>query len=183
MCKNRDKLNLSIIIDNECIYKFDEKINENSMIKSAKHIEQLLIDKNTPANKMQNVFELLIEVMQNILNYSSDSINLEDNKKEAHGTLTLSYNSQNDSYILQSCNLIFAAQEEIIKERVSSLIGLDAKALRKLSRVKMRTKEDTHDNGAGLGFIMMARKSIEPIDIKFMPYKDDIVQYRLKLVI
>ncbi len=182
MCEN-DNLNMCLKIDDNTIYEFDEKINEQSMISSAKHIEQLLKENNAKPNKIQDIFELLIEVMQNILNYSYLNVDLENNKKEANGTFILSYDTSTDTYTLQSCNLIYEKQREPIVDKLNSIKGLDDKALRKLAREKMRSKEDMHSKGAGLGFIMMERKSSQPIEVEFLEFKDDLLQYKLKLTI
>ncbi len=182
-CNDLENLKLCLEIDEKTIYEFNEKINEASIVKSAKYIEKLLQQNSAKPEKIQNVFELLIEVMQNILNYSYGSIFLEDNKKEAHGVLSLSYTSETDRYILQSCNLIDKKQENLINKKLQDIEGLDSIALRKLAREKMRSKEDNHNKGAGLGFIMMARKCIEPIRVEFTPYNENILQYKLKLLI
>ena len=182
-CEDLKDLRLCLEIDDKTIYEFNDKINEKNMIDSAKYIEELLHKNNAKPDKVQNVFELLVEVMQNILNNSYGSSILENNKKEAYGVLTISYRSDTDTYILQSCNLITQEQENAIRKKLKELEGLDSKALRKLTREKMRSKEDNHDKGAGLGFIMMARKCIAPIEIGFSPYRDTILQYKLKLVI
>ncbi len=182
-CEDLENLELCLEIDDKTIYNFSDKINEENIVKTVKHIEKLLKQNNASPKKVQDVFELLVEVMQNILNYSYGSTTLKDNKREASGILSILYKSSTDTYILQSCNLIAKKQESIINEKLKSLEGLDDKALRKLAREKMRSREDNHDKGAGLGFIMMARKSIEPINISFIPYKDDFLQYKLKLII
>ncbi len=159
-CKDLENLKLCLEIDDKTIYEFNDKINEKNIVEAAKYIEELLKQNNTSSKKIQDVFELLVEVMQNILNYSHGSTTLKDNKREAYGILSLSYTSDTDIYILQSCNVIAKEQENIIKEKLKSLEGLDDKALRKLAREKMRSREDNHDKGAGLGFIMMAKKCI-----------------------
>ncbi len=182
MCGNNN-LNMCLKIDNNTIYEFDEKINEQSIIKSAKHIETLLKDNNAKPNKIQDVFELLIEVMQNMLNYSYGNTDLPNNKKEANGVFVLSYDTATDIYTLQSCNLINEKQQQPIIDKLDSLKGLDDKALRKLAREKMRSKEDNHSKGAGLGFIMMERKSSKPIEIGFLPFRDGLLQYKLTLIV
>ncbi len=183
MCEDIKNLKICLTIDKNTIYEFDEKINEQSIIESAKHIEQLLIEHNAKSSKIQNVFELSVEVMQNILNYSYGNKDLPNNKKEAVGVLTLSYSSSDDIYTLQSCNLIDKNQEDIIKSKLQEVEGLDNSALRKLSREKMRSRDGNHAKGAGLGFIMMAKKCCEPISVDFKGFKDDIVQYKLVLKI
>lgn len=182
-CESLKDLTLCLEIDDKVIYEFEDIFNEENMIASAKYIEDLLHKNNAKPGKIQNVFVLLIEMMQNILNYSYGTVVLEDNKKEAFGMLIITYKSNNDTYTLQSCNLITQAQENEIRNKLKALEGLDSDALRKLARDKMRSKEDNHKQGAGLGFILMARKSIEPIEVDFLPWKEDVLQYKLKLII
>jgi len=176
-------MDMHLKIDNTTIYKFDEKINEESMIKSVKHIEELLKQNKAKPDKIQNVFELIIEIMQNMLNYSYGNKQLANNKKEADGSFTLSYKTSDDTYLLQSCNLIEDFQKETIKERLQEINGLDKKEIRKLIREKMKTKEGMHDKGAGLGFMMMARRSIEPIQTEILPHNDGIYKFTLKVVV
>ena len=176
-------MDMHLKIDETAIYEFNEKINEESMIKSVKHIEKLLKQNNAKPDKIQNVFELIIEIMQNMLNYSYRNKKLANNKKEADGSFTLSYITSDDTYLLQSCNLIEDFQKRIIQERLKEIKGLDKKDIRKLIREKMKTKEGVHDKGAGLGFMMMAKRSIEPINIEFLPHSDSINKFILKLIV
>ena len=182
MC-NDDNPNLYLKIDENIIFEFHETINEQAIIDTAKQIEHLLKQNNAKPAKIQDVFEILVEVMQNMLNYSYGNTLLENNKKEANGNFTLSYETISDTYTLKSCNLIDANLQEVIVQKIDSIKDLDDKALRKLSREKMRSKEDNHDKGAGLGFIMMQRKSTQAIDIEFVPFEENVVQFKLKLIL
>ena len=148
MCEN-ENLKMCLKIDDTTIYEFDEKINEQSIINSAKHIEQLLIENNAKPNKIQDVFELLVEIMQNMLNYSYGNIDLPNNKKEANGVFVLSYDTKIDIFTLQSCNLINENQKQIIENKFDSIKGLDDKELRKLTRDIMRNNTDKHNKGGG----------------------------------
>ena len=175
-------IKICIKIDDNVIYEFSGKINEKIMIYSANHIEQLLIENGANKEKIHNVFELFVETIQNILNYSYNA-RLNANKKEVRCDFSLLYSTEDNTYILESCNLIEESQKEIIELKIKSLEDLDNKTLRKLIRKKSRSKEDNHDNGAGLGYIIMTRKSSLPIKAQFFPYEEGILQYKQKLVI
>jgi hypothetical protein len=162
------------------IYEFSGRVDEQVMINGANHIEKLLIANGANKDKIQNVFELFIETIQNILNYSYNSIKVKDNKKEVFCNFSLFYLTEKDTYILESCNLIKESQKEIIKHKMELIKDLDEKALRKLIRQKSRSKEDNHDKGAGLGYMIMARKSSSPIEILFLPYSEGILQLMLR---
>jgi len=178
-----NKLTLYLAIDGNSIYKFSGKMNEKNMINAANTIEKLLIEKSAPKDKVQNVFELFIETIQNILNYASNSIELTNNKREVMCDCSLSFFTKENTYILESCNLIHKNQKSLIKERVASIDGLDKQTLRKLIRKSSRDKENKHTYGAGLGYILMTLKSKHPIEIKFKEYDNNTFQYKQKLVI
>ncbi len=178
-----ESLMLCLQIDGERIYQYCGKINEEEIVKNAKNIENILKQNGASPDKIQNVFELFVESMQNMLNYSYGTIELENNKRESNCNFSLSYDTQENSYILESCNLIQANQKENIEKNLDQIQGLDKMALRKLARKKVRSRKDTHDKGAGLGFIIMARKSLKPIEVTFIPQSNNIFRYRQKLVI
>ena len=176
-------LKLCLNIDGDNIYEFSGKMNEQSMIAGANYIERLLLEKSVSQDKIQNVFELFIETIQNILNYSSNSVKGDNNKREVSCDCVLSYFTDNNTYILESCNLIHKHQKKIIEEKVNAIKNLDKQALRKLIRKHSRSKEKKHDQGAGLGYILMALKSSLPIEIKFIKFDDKTLKYRQKLVV
>lgn len=178
-----EELKICVEINEKEIYSFNEKVNEQKIIETASKIEKLLLENGANHTKIKSVYEITIEMLQNILNYSYDSSKVENNKMEANGYFGVCYSTQKDNYNLKSCNLIEKVQEEIIINKIDSIKNLDDKELRKLAREKMRSKEDNHDKGAGLGFIMMQRKSTQPIAIEFVPFKDEIVQFKLKLIL
>ena len=173
---------ICIKIDGIIIYEFSGRVNEKIMISSDNNIERLLMEKGAKKEKVQNVFELFIETVQNILNYSYN-VKLNSNKKEVFCNFSLLYSTRDDIYILESCNLIEEAQKEVIEFKLKSLENLDDKALRRLIRKKSRSREDRHDRGAGLGYIMMTSKSSLPISVYFTPYREGILKYKQKLVI
>ncbi|MBU1666952.1 SiaB family protein kinase [bacterium] len=176
-------LKVCIQIDDKTIYEFSGKIDEQIMVQSANHIEKLLINNGAKIDKIQNVFELFIETIQNMLNYAYNSMKLENNKRKVFCNFTLSYFTANNLYILDSCNFITVDQKKVIKHKVNSIKDLDDASLRKLIRQKSRSKVDHHEKGAGLGYIIMTRRSSSPIEIQFIPYKKNILKYKQRLTI
>lgn len=175
---------ICIQVDEKTIYTFSGKMDEAKMIESANHIEKLLIQNGAKKDKIQNVFELFIETIQNMLNYAYNSMKLKNNKREVFCNFSLSYFTEKNLYRLESCNLISVEQRDVIEYKVKSIKKLDDASLRKLIRQKSRSKVDNHDKGAGLGYIIMTRKSSSPIEIEFTPYGDnDVLTYKQRLII
>lgn len=177
-------IEMSVEIDKNPIYSFTQTVTEDNIIESAKAIEKMLISNQAKPEKIQNVFEIIVEIMQNMLNYSYGSRSIDENKKEGYGSFSLSYFSNEDTYVICSGNEIANSQQKIIEERVKEIEGLDSQALRKLLREKMRSKKDIHDKGAGLGFATIAKKCIAPIEINFIPTdKEGVLLFEQKLTI
>ena len=47
----------------------------------------------------------------------------------------------------------------------------------------MKSKRDGHKNGAGLGFATIATKISKPISVEFENILEDVVKYRLEVVV
>jgi hypothetical protein len=118
-----------------------------------------------------------------MLNYASNSIEVRDNKREVECGCTLSYFTKDNSYTLESCNLINKNQKKLIEERIYAIKGLDNKVLRQLIRKHSRSKKAKHNYGAGLGYIIMTLKSTLPIEIEFTNHDNNTFRYKQKLVI
>jgi len=184
MCELNENLKLSLSINDKLIYSNQETINESTIISTVKHIRELLLKNEEEQKTIKDIFEIMVEVMQNILNYSYGNVHLENNKKEAKGSIIVLYNTKDDQYTIQSCNLITKDQKEVLHTRLKEVEGLDKSALRKLARVKMRSRHDNHDRGAGLGLIVMAQKVSKPIKMDFKVCKDpNLYEYMLTLIV
>jgi len=178
-----NQLNICIEIDNDTIFECNAKINEDSITKSAIEVENKLQKYNADVDQVRSIYEITVEILQNILNYAHDSKYISENKKEATGNFKVSYQTNTNKYYIYSCNLIESNKVNKIKDIVNNLIGLDQKDIRKLLRQSMRNKSNKHEKGAGLGFIMMAKYVSEPIDITFEDVENDIKSFKLKLVV
>ncbi|MEA1917290.1 MAG: SiaB family protein kinase [Campylobacterota bacterium] len=177
------ELDLSISIDGKVICELNPKITQETIIKSVNDIKQQLLDNGVSQEKVFDVYDASIEILQNILKYSYGNNVDKDKKREADGQFIASYDSSNQTITIISSNNISSAQVETIKKRIDEVTGLDEKALKKLLREKMRSKRDGHADGAGLGFATIATKVIQPIEVTFKNISADIVQFTLKIKI
>ena len=183
-CSDLQSLRLCIKIDGTIVYEFAAKVDEQSIIKTAKELEAVLKKAHLPEHKIQDIFEVTVEILQNILNYAYQSRHLDNDKREAYGSFIIAYEKKSQNYIITSCNLIEKSQEAHIKNRLKEVQGLDKQALRALGLKKMRHKADTHAKGAGLGFIKIAKKACKPLVAQFLDTDDaHILQYRLTITL
>jgi len=182
MCEE-NRLNLCVKMDNETIYTFHATIDEAMIVQTAKEIEEVLLYHGASVYKIKEIFSVLVEVMQNILFYSSNTKELPNNKKEARGSLSLSYDSTNDTYKLESCNLIQSKEKKKIKHYIEEINALSKEELRQLYKTKLRSRENKHKQGAGLGLIVIAKRSSMPIEVKFEKNAHNLYCYKQTLYI
>ncbi len=184
MKTNEEKeLELCIKIDDNTISKLSSKITQENIITTVQNIKQQLLDNCMDKEKVFNIYDISIEMLQNILKYSYGNQIDEQHKRAADGKFTLSFDSTKNEVIVASCNLISLTQAETIRQRVDEVAGLDEKALRKLLRAKMKSKRDNHENGAGLGFATIASKISQPLEVEFEEILDGVMKYKLVVVI
>ncbi|WP_455756964.1 SiaB family protein kinase [Sulfurimonas sp.] len=168
-------------VDGSVICQFDEKIDNKNIVSSVTNIESSLKKLNISEEKIDDIFKVMIEILNNILNYSSDTKDIGNKSNEAKGTFKIVIDTKLNSFIMESSNLIYDSQKEILESRLLEVKGLDYNSLRKLKRKKMRAKYDVHDKGAGLGFLTMALIVGDSINIEFIPVEGNILKYILRL--
>ena len=181
--KNGKELDLCIKMDENIISELHSKITQENIITTVQTIKQQLLDNNLDKEKVFNIYDISIEMLQNILKYSYGNRIDEDKKREADGQFIVAYNSANDKFTISSSNLITSNQIEIIEQRVVEVAGLSEKELRKLLRTKMKSKKDNHENGAGLGFVTIATKISEPIQVNFEKVLENVTKYSLTVMV
>lgn len=181
--KDTKNLELYMDIDNKLLSELHPKITQKNIILTVQDIKKQLLENNVDKDKVFNIYDVSIEILQNILKYSYGNIADENNKRQADGDFRVSFYSTTSEIMITSSNLITAAQAEVIKERIEEVKGLNEKELRKLIRLKMKTKKDGHENGAGLGFATIASKISKPLSVEFETILDDVIKYKLKIFI
>ena len=117
--------------------------------------------------KAHNIFNIFIELVQNILNYSK---NQNDNINEIikRGSLVIvGYDKNKKLFYVSSSNLIDNQDKEKLKEKINHLNSLDTDGLKKYYREMRKNGNNKHDQGAGLGFIDMAKRSSQKLMYDF----------------
>lgn len=115
----------------------------------------------------RNMFLVSIEQLQNIMSYSKHKNIHENNKYISPGVLVIGYNEKKDKYYVTSSNEITQKDVDVISTKLDIIQTMDKEQLRKYMREKLRSAEDLHDRGAGVGFIEMAKHSSEKLEYDF----------------
>lgn len=183
MQNKKEYLNLEIEIDNMTIMEFNGLITQRSIVDLARTIEATLIDFEEEETKVRTIFEVMVEIMQNILSYSYDSIDLGNNTYQSRGHVKICLDNSSKIYTIDTGNLISKNKKEGITSIIEEANSLDADGLKTLYKERRRDRRKNHDRGAGLGFLDMARKSKNRLGFKFLENDEESLMFELSVKI
>jgi hypothetical protein len=162
---------------------FSGAISQHILSGFAKGMEFKLQNLGVENKTIRSIFEILIEMMQNVLNYSYDSSNIRDDIYESNGIIVIGHDEKLDKYFVLSGNRVSLDKKDKISKNLDYLNSLNDKELRTLYKEKRKDRRDSHERGAGLGFIDLARKSSEPVEYQFLNKDENSLFFSLKVTI
>lgn len=124
-------------------------------------------DEGHDKNTTKSMFLISIELLQNVMSYSKQKLIREGNKYTSPGVLVVGYDDKKGKYYVNTSNEIGEADKLKVSEKLDYINSLDSKEQRKLLREKLKSAEDTHERGAGVGFIEVAKRSSEKVEYDF----------------
>ena len=138
----------------------------------------------THRRKANCILVILIEMVQNIINYSILN-------KDSHfpaitnceGTILLGFDPAKDKLFLKSGNIVEAKHIKKIEKRIEEIIVLDRENTRLRYRELRRSGKNASERGAGLGFLEIQRKTTEPLSYSLKDLKDGSYYYTLEAFI
>lgn len=128
-----------------------------------------------PINKYLNLF---IELSQNILRYSADSISNNIGNMVSNGHILVGLQSSN--FYIISNNPIKGKHEIFLKDKLTTLEKLSKDELNEMYKIQLKHIKDHDSKGAGLGLIDIFRKA-DIIGHGFTPLDNDTKLLTLKV--
>jgi hypothetical protein len=152
----------------------------------AEFLQRRLDMDDMPLNASQAVFSVFVEQMNNMLMYSAEKgkqENAEIGVKEASRGIFI-LGSRDNSYYVQTGNVIKNSSVEHLKNRIDLLNTLDKKELRSLYKEQIKSDNDNPESrGAGIGLTEIARRASSRIEYEFMPYSDGLSYFTMYVTI
>ncbi len=131
--------------------------------------------------KPKKLFVTTIELIQNIKNYSAETVDVTGNSPVGVGFAGV-YSGE-DEFISVSGNLVKTAHVERIKAHCSKVRGRTVQELRALYNEQLKEPPPEGSKGAGLGFIDIAIKTGGQVDFEFTPINDDVTFFTISAFI
>lgn len=149
------------------VFSFSGMISQSLtsfMIETAK---KQLEARGEDAKMTRNMLLIGIEQLQNIMSYSKEKDIFQGNRYVSPGVMVIGFSDQKQKYYVNSSNEIVFEDKEKVSKKLDYINSLEKDELRKYLREKLRSAEDKHDRGAGVGFIEMAKRSSEKLEYGF----------------
>lgn len=131
---------------------------------------------------VRSVFAVFVEQMQNMIRYSAErfgsSADPEAQVELRYGVLTIGQEAGN--YVVNAGNLIHRDDVERMREQLSALSAMDKEQLKAAYKEQLKAEPDEHSKGAGIGFIVIARRASKPIEFDFMETEGDYAFFALR---
>jgi len=175
----KEYLNLKVEINDLVIMNFKGLITQSSIVDLAKTVESTLHSFYEEETKIRTIFEIIIEIMQNMLSYSYDSVDLGDNTYQSNGDIRITLNKSTHTYLINSGNLINVTKRESIQNSLDEINTLNFDELKEAYKERRRSRRRNHGRGAGLGFLDIARKSKNKLEYNFLENDENSLMFNL----
>ncbi len=139
---------------------------------------------NIKMSTMMNVYSVVVEQVQNIIRYSAEvipgEIMGEKNPEIRLGTLVVGY--EDEHYFVVSGNQIRNSDAKRLRERLTALRNMTKDELKQHYKEQRRKDREPTSQGAGLGFIEIARKA-ERLEFDFHPINETVSFFSLRIIV
>jgi len=132
------------------------------------------------SRKKEKLFTILYELGQNIIKYSYGD---KGDNDSIQSCIEISHESQDDKFKITSKNRVLIDSVEKIKSRINEANGIDKNKIKDIYRELRKSKKYGHEDGAGLGFFELAKRSSEMIEYSFDTLDEDSSYYKITVTI
>ena len=153
--------NVSLVYEGEithAITKAFTSLTESAMAKTSES-----------GSTQRKVFHVMVECLQNISKHAEE-VSSGVLHKEKRGVFLIHKND--DSFGVTTGNVIANDKIENLKSSLDHINSLDKDELKKLHKEQMRGGALSEKQGAGLGFIDIAKKTGNPLEYHFLDIDD-----------
>lgn len=155
-----------IMLNKGIIFSFGGLISQDVIVSIVNNIKSELKIHGAVDSVINSIFLVVIEQMQNVMSYSKDK-KIKDSKYTSQGITVIGFDELKQKYFVASSNKIKDEDKIRISDKIEKINSLDDKQLRKYSRELLRSGDESHDRGAGVGLVEMAKNSSEKLLYKF----------------
>lgn len=121
----------------------------------------------------RKLFSSFIELSQNIIHYSSDSLQTTVAQESALRQGAVCISKEGEHHLMLCANPIASKDVDRLRENLEPLRNMSLEEIKHAYKVTLRAETPESSKGAGLGFLTMARDASAPLEFAFHPRADD----------
>jgi hypothetical protein len=165
------------------IFAFSGPVSQHVIEGIGETLKQKMELEDAGMNTIQKVFSVFVEQMQNVVNYSAETVTQPDQLEGELRIGTLVVGRDGPHFWVQCGNLVRMDQTSGLRNRLDFLRSLNKDELKALYRERRKSAAAPESKGAGLGFIDIARKASRPIEYTFVSAASGMVFFTIKAII
>lgn len=169
--------------DNHIQFSYKGPITQEVLISLGDTIKEKLHRDDCDAKVVRRVFSVLVEAAHNILKYSTEKTEVDENNKATGIGLIGIGKTECNLFLVFSGNIVSPSEAKMIQARLENINSLSREELQKTYSQQLKQGTITSDGSAGLGLYEVARKSDRPIQFSFSPLEDGNVFFELKIFV
>ncbi|RKE02511.1 SiaB family protein kinase [Marinifilum flexuosum] len=167
-------------IDEDAIFDYKGRIDDEDVTRILNSIERILKAKDESPKIFKKIFNVLIELVQNLHHHGEvpANLNVDYNK---FGVLIL--RDEGMQYRISVGNFIKIEGLKLIRDRIDQINTLSSEETRNLYRIILNNEQFSEKGGGGLGMVEIARKSGNNMEYQFIDYNTDYLFLSIDVVI
>jgi len=165
------------------IFSFSGYLSEEILYSLGNALRQKMTLEDANVTTVKKVFSVFVEQAQNIIRYSADKLSGDKGKSIELSSGMVTIGTENDRFFIVCANVVLAADEPRLRERLELLRAMDREAIKAYYKEQLREAPEEQSKGATIGLIEIARRASEPIEFDFDPIDDQTFFFCMKVSI
>ena len=166
---------IQILDEFDILFSYSGFISQEVLVELANVVKKDLSTFETKTPKVNKVYEVVIEMLHNVLNHSKDQFPIAKNQYKSKGSCLISKNENQESYSIFCINTIHTQDKQKIKEKIDFINKLTPQERKIFQKQQLQKKVALEDRGAGLGFFEISKRSTQKLEYQF--FTIDTLEY------
>ena len=167
-------------IDEDSIFDYMGKIEDDNVTEILLCIEQILKAKDESPKVFRKIFNILVELVQNLYHHGEVPSDFDVSYKK-FGVLIL--RDEGTQYRICAGNFIKVDGLRLIRDRIDQINTLSSTETQSLYRIILGNDEFSEKGGGGLGMVDIARKSGNNMEYQFYEYNPNYLFLAIDVII
>lgn len=167
-------------IDEDSIFDYMGKIEDDNVTEILLCIEQILKAKEESPKVFRKIFNILVELVQNLYHHGEVPSDFDVSYKK-FGVLIL--RDEGTQYRICAGNFIKIDGLRLIRDRIDQINTLSSTETQSLYRIILGNEEFSEKGGGGLGMVDIARKSGNKMEYQFYDYNPNYLFLAIDVII